>query len=75
MTANSTLGGAVGEVSQTIRHLSEKMQVPLERIEEIYTGEVNRLAAEARLQQFVGILALHRTRSILRERRAPPPQS
>lgn len=70
MNADSNPGGSASELSRTIRHLSEKMQVPLERIEEIYTGEVNRLTAEARLQQFVGVLALHRTRTILRERRA-----
>jgi hypothetical protein len=71
MSADSTpKAGASSDLSQTIRHLSEQMQVPLERIQEIYAREVNRLTAEARLHQFVGVLALGRTRTLLRESRA-----
>jgi hypothetical protein len=60
---------ASSDLSQTMTHLSKKMQVPLDRIHEIYAGEVNRLAAEARIHQFVSILAIGRTRTILRESR------
>jgi len=66
---------ASGDLSQTIAHLSEKMQVPLDRIQEIYAGEVDRLAAAARIQQFVSILAIGRTRTILRESRTGSFQS
>ncbi len=61
---------ASGDLSRRIAHLSDKMQVPLDQIEEIYAGEVDRLAADARLQQFVSILAIGRTRAILQRRRA-----
>ncbi len=57
------------DLFQTITHLSEEMQVPLDRIHEIYVGEVNRLAAQARIQQYVSVLALGRTRTIVRESR------
>lgn len=60
---------ASGDASLTMAHLSEKMRVPLNEIEELYTGEVNRLAAEAPIQQFVSTLAIARTLRILRESR------
>ncbi len=60
---------ASGDSSQTIAQLSEKMQVPLDQIQAIYADEVDRLAAEARIQQFVSILAISRTRTILRKLR------
>ncbi len=57
------------DLAQRIADLSEKMQVPFDEVHEIYTSEVNRLAAEARIQQFVSILAIGRTRTLLRQSR------
>ncbi len=63
------------DLAQTIAQLSAKMEVSFDQVREIYSGEVNRLAAEARIQQFVGILAMRRTRNILRENRTRSVQS
>lgn len=56
------------DLLQTIRHLAEEMRVPMDEIEQIYSHEVHRLETEARIQSFVGVLAISRTRTILREK-------
>ncbi len=66
---------AANDLTQTIVHLSEKMQVSLDEVHQIYSSEFSRLAAEARIQQFVSILAIGRTRTILRESRMRSAQS
>lgn len=71
--AHTTPAGT--ELAQAIAHISEKMQIPLDEVHEIYSCEVSRLAAEARLHQFVSILAIGRTRSILRKSRVRPVRS
>ena len=55
------------DLLQAITHLSEKTEVPVQEIEAIYSQEVDRLAADARIKTFVGILALGRTRTILHQ--------
>jgi len=51
-----------------IAALSERLSVPLQQVEEVYQREFSKLAAQARVQSFLGILALRQTRAILRER-------
>jgi Protein of unknown function (DUF3562) len=55
------------ELSRSVASLANRMQVPVNKIEEIYSNELSRLTAEARLQMFVGVLAISRTRDILRQ--------
>jgi len=57
-----------------IARLSHKLHVPLHEVREIYGEQLERLAADARVQSFVSVLALRNTRDILRaeERRVAP---
>ena len=48
--------------------LSEQLTVPLQQVQQLYQQEFSKLAAQARVHSFLGILALRQTRSILRER-------
>lgn len=54
-----------------LMHLSELTRVSVEEIERIYADEVCRLAAEARIQTYVGVIAIGRTRELLRRGRRP----
>ncbi len=63
-----------GDLLQKIRHLAEEMQVPIDEIEQIYSNELHRLEAEARIQSFVGVLAIKRTRTILRVKKERSPR-
>jgi hypothetical protein len=60
--------GAVHASPGAIAALSERLTVPLQHVQEIYQQEFSKLAAQARVQSFLGILALRQTRAILRER-------
>lgn len=55
------------ELPRSVASLATRMHIPVNKIEEIYSNELNRLTAEARLQMFVGVLAISRTRDILRQ--------
>jgi hypothetical protein len=57
-----------------IARLSRELQVPLQEVREIYGAQLERLAADARIQSFLGVLATRNTRDILRaaDRRAAP---
>jgi Protein of unknown function (DUF3562) len=55
------------EHSRVIASLAQKMRVPVEKIEQIYSDEFSKLSAEARIRGFVGVLAIRRTRAILQE--------
>lgn len=67
MSAAATQSSRSNDLSQTISHLSQTTKIPVREIEAIYSDEVNRLAAEARIKTFVGVLAIARTRTILHE--------
>ena len=56
---------ASDDLKHHIVHLSQVSQVSIDEIERIYAAEVRRLACEARIQTFVGVLALGRTRDLL----------
>ena len=51
---------------ETIGALSEKLHVPVQEVSEIYRIEFNRLARVARIPNYLGLLAVSNTRSILR---------
>jgi hypothetical protein len=58
-----------------VARLSHELQVPLHEVREIYGAQLERLAAQARIHNFLGVLATRNTRDILRatDRRAAPP--
>src|SRR5689334_20316721 len=49
-----------------IEALAERLQVPIEQVDEIYWEQVDRLAADARIHDFLAVLALRNARAILR---------
>ena len=51
---------------RAIAMLSEKLQIPMYEVQEIYSKEFDRLASQARIGLFLGVLTLRNTRSILR---------
>lgn len=57
--------------AQAIAALSGKLCVSMKDVVDVYKAEFDRLAAGARITDFLIVLALNRTRSILRARRAP----
>ncbi len=61
-----------GDPRGVIARLSHALQVPLQEVREIYGTQLQRLGVEARVRNFLGVLALRHTRDILRadERRA-----
>ena len=56
--------------AQAIAALSGKWGVSMKDIGDVYKTQFDRLAAGARVKEFLIVLALNRTRSILRARRA-----
>lgn len=66
-TTQSTRAGA--EFAQAVKSLAEKEQIPLQEVEQIFLKEFSRLASGARIPTFTSLLAIRRTRDILRESR------
>lgn len=56
---------------QAIAALSEKLGVDMKDVAKVYRAEFEKLAAGARVTNFLIVLALNRTRSILGARTAP----
>jgi hypothetical protein len=52
---------------RAVQGLSEELHVPVGEVTEIYQQQLNRLAAGARIQSFIGVLATRNTRSFLRD--------
>jgi hypothetical protein len=59
------------EHAQAIAALSEKLGVGMKDVAKVYRAEFEKLAAGARVTNFLTVLALNRTRSILGARTAP----
>lgn len=59
------------EHAQAIATLSEHLGVPMRDVTPVYKEEFARLAAKARVTTYLIVLALRRTRSILRARNEP----
>ena len=51
---------------RAIETLSKQLQFPPHEVQEIYANELERLALQARIPNFLGVLAASSTRSILR---------
>jgi hypothetical protein len=73
MVASQSLD-PTAEHGGVIARLSHQLQVPLHEVSAIYGAQLERLAAGARIQNFLGVLALRNTRDVLRaeERRVAP---
>jgi hypothetical protein len=56
--------------ARAIQALSEKLKVPELKVIEVYRTEFNRLAAQSRIETFLGVLAMRNTKSILRNTNA-----
>ena len=52
--------------ARAIATLSEKLQIPVHEVQEVYSKEFDRLASQARIELFLGVLTLRNTQSILR---------
>jgi hypothetical protein len=52
--------------AQAIHELSEKLKVPELKVIEVYKTEFKRLAAQSRIETYLGVLAMRNTKSILR---------
>ena len=52
---------------RAVAGLSEELHVPVSEVRAIYRQQLNRLAAGARIQSFLGVLATRNTRSFLRD--------
>jgi len=50
-----------------LQKLSEKLKVPPLKVIEVYRTEFKRLASQSRIATYLGVLALQKTKSILRE--------
>jgi hypothetical protein len=55
------------DYSSAVVALSESLRVPAHAVQEIYSQEFDRLAMKARVQAFVGVLAMRNTCAIFRE--------
>jgi hypothetical protein len=51
---------------RAIATLSDKLHLPMQEVREVYLREFGRLESQARIRNFLGVLALSRTRSALR---------
>ena len=53
--------------SPVIHELSEKLDLPKERIARTYQNEMDELAKDAKVHSFIPIIAMRRTREVLVE--------
>jgi hypothetical protein len=49
-----------------VEELSAELHVPVDEVREIYRQQLSRLAAGARIQSFLGVLATRNSRAVLR---------
>ncbi len=52
--------------ARAIATLSDRLHLPVQEVRQVYLQELDRLEAQARIHNFLGVLALSRTRSVLR---------
>lgn len=74
MTESAATIGSDVEIEnddRAIQALSEKLKVPPLKVIEVYRTEFKRLAAQSRIATYLGVLALQRTKTILREQGHP----
>jgi hypothetical protein len=58
------------DAEHLIAALSEQLHIPAKQVGEIYWKQLDLLTAQARIHDFVGVLALRNARAILRPRGA-----
>jgi len=56
------------EHAHLIAHLSDELNVPAQDVDLVFREQIDHLAAEARITSFIGVLAVRRTRAVLRSR-------
>ena len=61
--------------AKEIRALAETCKVPELKVIEVYRSEFKRLAAQSRIETYLGVLAMRNTKSILRSTGAQAPSS
>jgi hypothetical protein len=54
------------DTGDPIAALSAQLHMPPQQVREIYTAQLDRLAGEARIEDFLTILAIRNARAILR---------
>jgi len=57
---------STAENEGVIIRVSHELQVPLDEVREVYRAQLARFATDARVLSFLGVLATHNTRDILR---------
>jgi hypothetical protein len=63
---NESLSKIQDDDARAVAALSEKLNLPEREVVEIYKIEFDRLAEQARIPNFLSVLAMRNTRSILR---------
>ena len=59
------------DTGDPITTLSEQLRVPAHQVREIYSAQLERLASEARIDDFLTVLAVRNARAILRVTASP----
>ncbi len=54
------------DTGDPVTTLSEQLRVPAHQVREIYSAQLQRLASEARIDDFLTVLAVRNARAILR---------
>jgi len=61
------------EHGRLVASLSDELHMPIHEVGAIYREQLDRLAAQARIQSFLSVLAVRNTRSVLRARTTRTP--
>jgi Protein of unknown function (DUF3562) len=56
------------EHAHVIAHLSDELNIPAQDVDMVFREQIDHLAAGARIKTFIGVLAVRRTRAVLRDR-------
>ena len=59
-------------VAQTIQNLADEFSLPMAKVQQVLSSEIQRLERGARIKQFVLLLAVKRTKEVLRSIRHIP---
>jgi uncharacterized protein DUF3562 len=68
MTSTSGFVDSNGEHASLITKLSDELHLPLSEVDGVYSEQLDRLEADARIRSYLGVLAVRNTRSVLRAR-------
>ena len=59
------------DTGDPVTALSAKFRVPAQEVEEVYSAQLERLSADARIDDFLSVLAIRNARAILRASTSP----